>query len=124
MHFVKLNQFILIMHILNQNIEFQLSGEKNIVDIRGLSGVLVSDSIEDINKVELLLGKLPEFTPEYVRNYHRFNYILIRCLLRTQLLVREVLKCLQMYQGCQGLMEASKLKFRQQLWEDQTLRLK
>jgi hypothetical protein len=31
-HFVKLNQLILIMHILNQNIDFQLSSEKNIVD--------------------------------------------------------------------------------------------
>ena len=35
MHYAKLNQLILIMHILNQNIDFHLSGEKNIVDNRG-----------------------------------------------------------------------------------------
>lgn len=32
MHFVKLNQLILIMHILNLNIDFQLTSERNIVD--------------------------------------------------------------------------------------------
>lgn len=65
MHFVKLNQFILIMHILNQNITFQLSGEKNIVDLKGLQSYLISDNIQEINKTELVLGKLPQFSPEY-----------------------------------------------------------
>eukprot|EP00347_Sterkiella_histriomuscorum_P022028 403331938 len=65
MHFVKLNQFILIMHILNQNITFQLSGEKNIVDMKGLQSYLISDNIQEINKTELVLGKLPQFSPEY-----------------------------------------------------------
>ena len=63
-HFVKLNQFILIMQILNQNVEFQLSGEKNLVDSR-VQSVLVSDSCQEINKHDLILGKLPEFSPEY-----------------------------------------------------------
>lgn len=34
-HFVKLKQLILIMNILNQNINFQLSSEKSIVELRG-----------------------------------------------------------------------------------------
>lgn len=66
MHFVKLNQLILLLNILNQNINFILSSEKTTVDIRGgSSGVLVSDDILEINQTELLLGKLGEFSPEY-----------------------------------------------------------
>ncbi|CDW89409.1 transcription initiation factor tfiid subunit 5-like [Stylonychia lemnae] len=65
MHYVKLNQFILIMQILNQNVTFQLSGEKTIVDLNGLTSYLISDSVQEINKTELLLGKLPHFSPEY-----------------------------------------------------------
>jgi hypothetical protein len=43
-----------------------LSSEKTTVDLRGgSSGVLVSDDILEINQIELLLGKLGEFSPEY-----------------------------------------------------------
>lgn len=64
-HFVKLNQLILLLQILNQNINFQLSAERNTVDAQGALCVLVNEDIQDVNQAELTLGKLPEFSPEY-----------------------------------------------------------
>lgn len=63
-HFVRLNQFILILQIMNQHINFIHSGDKNIIDQR-VQSVLISDSSLDVNKSDLILGKLPEFSPEY-----------------------------------------------------------
>lgn len=48
-HFVKLNQLILLLHILNQNINFQLSADRNIVDFKGAISVLVNEDIQEIN---------------------------------------------------------------------------
>jgi hypothetical protein len=62
---VKLNQFVLLMRILNSNLNFHISSEKNIVDLRGAYNILFSEDIKDVNQTELVLGKLPEFSPEY-----------------------------------------------------------
>jgi hypothetical protein len=64
-HFVKLNQFVLLLRILNNNINFQLTSEKNKVDLKGAYNVLISEDVQDINQQELVLGKLKEFSPEY-----------------------------------------------------------
>jgi hypothetical protein len=64
-HFMKLNQLILLLQIMNQNINFQFSGERSQTDLKGSLNVLASEDIEDLNQTELVLGKLPEFSPEY-----------------------------------------------------------
>lgn len=63
-HFVKLKQLILIMNILNQNINFQLSSEKTIVDQLGPQSLLISENITELNQTELVVGKLAVFSPE------------------------------------------------------------
>jgi len=42
-----------------------LSADRNLVDFKGAISVLVNEDIQDINQSELVLGKLPEFSPEY-----------------------------------------------------------
>lgn len=42
-----------------------LSSEKNILDLRSAYNVLINEDIQDVNQIELTLGKLPEFSPEY-----------------------------------------------------------
>ncbi len=44
-HFVKLNQLILLLHILNLNLNFQLSADRNLIDFRGAASVLVNEDI-------------------------------------------------------------------------------
>ena len=44
---------------------FQLTDEKTLVDMKGAISVLANEDIQDLNQTELLLGKLPEFSPEY-----------------------------------------------------------
>jgi hypothetical protein len=52
------------MNILNQNINFQLSSEKSIVELRGPQSLLISENIEEVNQTELVVGKLAVFSPE------------------------------------------------------------
>lgn len=42
-----------------------MSADRNLVDFKGAISVLVNEDIQDINQSELVLGKLPEFSPEY-----------------------------------------------------------
>jgi len=48
-HFVKLNQLILLLHILNLNLNFQFSADRNLIDFKGATSVLVNEDISDIN---------------------------------------------------------------------------
>lgn len=70
-HFVKLNQLILLLNIMNRSLNFQLSGEKTLIDLHGAMSVLVNEDVQELNQSELILGKLPEFSPEYqaAQNY-------------------------------------------------------
>jgi hypothetical protein len=64
-HFVKLNHLILLLNILNANVNFQLSQEKTLIDFKSAESVLINENVQAVNQIELLLGKLPEFSPEY-----------------------------------------------------------
>jgi hypothetical protein len=64
-HFVKLNQLILLLDILNTDVNFMLSQEKNLIDFKSAESVLINEDVQNVNQTDLLLGKLPEFTPEY-----------------------------------------------------------
>lgn len=48
-HFVKLNQFVLLLRILNNSINFQLTQEKNKVELRGAFNVLISEDVHEVN---------------------------------------------------------------------------
>jgi transcription initiation factor TFIID subunit 5 len=65
LHFCKLNQFVLLMRILNGNINFLLSSDKNKIDLKGAFSLLVNEDLQEVNSADLTLGKLPEFCPEF-----------------------------------------------------------
>lgn len=44
-HFVKLNQLILLLDILNTDVNFMLSQEKNLIDFKGAESVLINEDV-------------------------------------------------------------------------------